>query len=450
MKRIFIISAMIFTWMISPAQNPYIQHYTTNDGLPSNTVYPIIKDSKNFIWFATDAGVARYDGTEFTSYSKKDGLSNNEIVIMKEDSQGRIWFVSLSGSVNYFYQNKIFNAQNAPFLDSLQSRFFFRNFFEDSDHTLYFYTHESREIVALNSQNQVSKFTLPCKTYTVSGKEINDMSIRGISKSESDGLVLWTSGGIYALKDFSDEPVQICDSLSFGSFHQLNDTRFLLPDRKLPGQNRKIRIYSDGILGDLITLPFYSESHLHDAIETEDGVLWLSTMDKGVFCLKNNKIINHIDIHEAQAIEQDHEGNVWISSMSDGVYKVSPYFNSHKHYGSDFFDNSGISAMCLYPDSGVWMTNGEGTYLLEGQKFYSLDFSLNQRKLNQIYYLRNNSLIVGTKNSDFFHLTDIEAVKASGQINYTYHKKAFPRPGLRPWLLARAQTKFLLLLKQVS
>jgi ligand-binding sensor domain-containing protein len=37
-------------------QNPYIKHYTVNDGLPSNKVYNVFQDSRKFIWFATDAG----------------------------------------------------------------------------------------------------------------------------------------------------------------------------------------------------------------------------------------------------------------------------------------------------------------------------------------------------------------------------------------------------------
>jgi ligand-binding sensor domain-containing protein len=87
------------------AQNPYIHQYTTNDGLPSNTVYYVYQDSKKFIWFATDAGVARFDGTTFTNYRKKDGLISNKVIRIKEDSYGRVWFFNYDGSLNYFYHN---------------------------------------------------------------------------------------------------------------------------------------------------------------------------------------------------------------------------------------------------------------------------------------------------------------------------------------------------------
>ena len=120
------------------AQNPYIQHYTTYDGLPSNTVYYIYQDSKKFIWFATDAGVVRYDGTTFTNFRKSDGLSSNEVIRIKEDFYGRIWFFNLNGRLDFFYQNKIFNETNAPFLDSIKNKNFFIDFFQDKDEIIYF------------------------------------------------------------------------------------------------------------------------------------------------------------------------------------------------------------------------------------------------------------------------------------------------------------------------
>jgi len=432
MKRIFIISALIFTGMILPAQNPYIQHYTTNDGLPSNTVYPIIQDRNNFIWFGADAGVARYDGNDFICFSKKDGLNSNEIIVIKEDLQGRIWFINLGGSMNYFYQNKIFNAQNAPFLDSLQSRFFFRDFFEDTDSTLYFYTFMSREIVALNAQNQVTKYNLPAKTNFVNGIKYVGLSIQSIIKSPEEGFIVWAGGaGIFACHDFSEDLRLICDTVIVGSCHQLNDNKYLFQSYERPGLLRKFLFYTNGHLTTPVNPPFHNEIHLDDAIETEDGVLWIATINKGVYCLRNNEIIKHINIAEAQGMVQDHEGNVWISSMCDGIFKISPYFNSHKHYGTEFFDNAGISAICLYPETGVWICNGEQVYLHKDQRFYTLDFSLNQRKLNQIYYLRNNSLIVGTKSSYFYPLSDIEIIETEREIEYTFPPKMKPYYGLK-------------------
>ena len=74
-----VFSLPIFTILLAalnlPAQNPFIQLYTTSDGLPSNKVIQMYQDSKKFIWFATAAGLVRYDGLDFKQFQRKDGLS---------------------------------------------------------------------------------------------------------------------------------------------------------------------------------------------------------------------------------------------------------------------------------------------------------------------------------------------------------------------------------------
>lgn len=233
-KSLAIVWALLqFAGLLLPAQNPYIQHFTTHDGLPSNSVYTIIQDRNNFIWVGTDAGVVRYDGNEFTSFSKKDGLNSNEIVRIKEDSQGRIWFFNLGGSMNYYYQNKIYNPQNAPFLDSLQSRNFLRDFYEDTNKSLYFYTYWSREIVALNAQNEVKRYPLPAITYDWDGIKRVDLLIHNITKTRKDGFVLWTSAGLIAFHDFSDEPRHLCDTIHFGACYELYENKFLIQGQRL-------------------------------------------------------------------------------------------------------------------------------------------------------------------------------------------------------------------------
>jgi ligand-binding sensor domain-containing protein len=54
-------------------QGQQLAHFniTQQQGLPSNTVYNIFQDSKGFIWVATENGVARFNGVDFTSYDQK-------------------------------------------------------------------------------------------------------------------------------------------------------------------------------------------------------------------------------------------------------------------------------------------------------------------------------------------------------------------------------------------
>ena len=64
----------LFISFACTAQQPKYTAYTVNDGLPSNNVYRCIEDDKGFLWVATDAGIARFDGKHFQVFTTKDGL----------------------------------------------------------------------------------------------------------------------------------------------------------------------------------------------------------------------------------------------------------------------------------------------------------------------------------------------------------------------------------------
>ena len=101
-------------------QTPSIINYSVTEGLPSLEVYNIHQDKKGFIWFATDNGVTRFDGTEFTVFQAKDGLTDPVVFGLFEDVRGRIWFRTFSGKLSYYEDGLIkpykFNDTLRPYI----------------------------------------------------------------------------------------------------------------------------------------------------------------------------------------------------------------------------------------------------------------------------------------------------------------------------------------------
>lgn len=81
-----------------------LDHYSTTDGLPSNSISDILQDKYGYIWIATWNGLSRYDGYNFENYAtgKASGIKNlhNRIVDLETDLQGNIWMI--------MYDNRIF------------------------------------------------------------------------------------------------------------------------------------------------------------------------------------------------------------------------------------------------------------------------------------------------------------------------------------------------------
>jgi signal transduction histidine kinase/ligand-binding sensor domain-containing protein/DNA-binding response OmpR family regulator len=91
---------------------------SSKDGLLSNVVNAIIKDRLGLMWFATDDGLNKFDGTNFTFYRNIAGdtasLRVNEVLTLCEDKQGNIW-VGTSGGGLSLYNRKKDNFTNYPF-----------------------------------------------------------------------------------------------------------------------------------------------------------------------------------------------------------------------------------------------------------------------------------------------------------------------------------------------
>lgn len=417
MKFILFIS-MLGSVLNLPAQNPYIQHYTTYDGLPSNSVYYIFQDSKKFIWFATDAGVVQYDGSTFTNYRKKDGLSSNEVIRIKEDSFGRIWFFNLNGRLDYFFQNKIFNGTNTPILKSIQNKNFFLSFYQDTDSVIYFYNWQF-EIFALTPQNKINKVEIINEfVKDLPNGNTGELGLRYLDKNSTGQFILWTRFGIFTMNGLFKKPMKIFDSVGICSVFQNRNKSFYV----FAYQNGVIR-FSDKFQVEGVSIPFKMPFYyrgIKSILEDNGGFLWIVTFDHGVYCLQRNKVVGHFDIKQGQAIIQDNENNIWISSMKDGIYKISPYLSIHKHYGNELFQNTGITALNAKPGWGLWLTNGKTIYLLKNNDFYSLDFRDENTTFNMIFQLKNNKLFAGEIGLKCFMFDSINPIPANKKIYFNH------------------------------
>lgn len=84
-------------------------HLTLEDGLSQNTVLALIQDRQGFIWAATQDGLNRYDGYNFTVYKhdpqNTNSLSQSSILSLYQDRQGFLWVGTWGGGLDRFDPN---------------------------------------------------------------------------------------------------------------------------------------------------------------------------------------------------------------------------------------------------------------------------------------------------------------------------------------------------------
>ncbi len=81
--------------------NQFWTTYTTANGVIDNFINCIAVDIYNRVWVGTDIGVSRYDGTQWTSFTTANGLVNDMINYIAPDKNGSIWICTSSGLSNF-------------------------------------------------------------------------------------------------------------------------------------------------------------------------------------------------------------------------------------------------------------------------------------------------------------------------------------------------------------
>ncbi|HEY0976735.1 MAG TPA: two-component regulator propeller domain-containing protein [Flavobacteriales bacterium] len=120
------------------AQTPIHRRFTTEEGLPSNTVYAAVQDDQGYIWFATDAGVSRFDGKTFVNYGTEDGLPDSDIINLYQDSKRRIWFLGFNGRLGFHLDGKFHNMTNNADLARFRCPSGFQSVVEDAEGMMWF------------------------------------------------------------------------------------------------------------------------------------------------------------------------------------------------------------------------------------------------------------------------------------------------------------------------
>ena len=95
----FVIYALVsfpFLWALDPHRriSQYALHlWTTENGLPQNTIISIIQTSDGYMWFGTLEGLARFDGMTFTTFKKDThpGIKSEYIYTLYEDNDNNLW-----------------------------------------------------------------------------------------------------------------------------------------------------------------------------------------------------------------------------------------------------------------------------------------------------------------------------------------------------------------------
>jgi ligand-binding sensor domain-containing protein len=66
--------------------------WTTEDGLPQNSINDILQTRDGYLWLATFGGLVRFDGAQFVVFNRSiEGIKSQRIKALYEDKKGTLW-----------------------------------------------------------------------------------------------------------------------------------------------------------------------------------------------------------------------------------------------------------------------------------------------------------------------------------------------------------------------
>lgn len=374
---------------ISLGENLRFENYSLEEGLSQSSVFSSVQDQQGFMWFATEDGLNRFDGYEFTIYRHDPdlpgSLSDNWINILYIDKDSRFWIGTHEGGLELYDSetDRFIHHQYDPDDPGTISDNEITAIFQDYDGILWIGTGNG----ILNRFDEDQGVFVHYHPAHDSPSSIRSNSITTIYEDSSRLLWIGTeSAGLNRFDyknnqwtNFRNNPAA-SDSLSHDSVSVLfEDSEGSLwignqvggIDRFDPENERFIH-FQDGLAG-----PDELGSDTISAIyEGQNGKFWIASMGGGLYLYDSKKatIINYRHVpgdsyslsnNYIVSIFEDLEGSLWFGTAAAGVNKLHTGWKNFAHYknvpnNSNSLSNNIVRVFLIDSEDNLWIGTLEG------------------------------------------------------------------------------------------
>jgi ligand-binding sensor domain-containing protein/signal transduction histidine kinase len=258
-----------------------VKTYTTADGLVSNRISRIVRDSRGYLWFCTENGLSRFDGYKFTNYTSEQGLPDDEVNDLLETRGGTYWIATSNGLCRY-------NPKGSPL-----------------------------------PYGKVSPRSDPMfVVYHVGGDRMTSI-IKTLYEDRSGTIWIGTWRGLYRMEETGDQVRFHLTELGMPASEPQNHiVRNILEDRKgalwLATDSGLYRRSPDGTADRFTRNHGFSSEKLIGLIEDRQGNLWVGDRYGGLYLLVANPSVSR-PIVARQYASKDGLGCVRIVSLYEAA-----------------------------------------------------------------------------------------------------------------------------------
>lgn len=394
--RVFIFFILFITWSfvtvftVNPAwaktvsDNQFLKkRWTTEEGLPQNTVTSMVQTRDGYLWLGTFGGLVRFDGVRFTTFNTVNtpALRSNRIMALYEDGDGTLWIGAESGDIVKLQNNsfEIFAVGDGTSNNVVLS------FLSDRRGDLW--VGQTRGIWHYAAKQSNAAVFYPM-----------DLGVKSIA--EDSARDLWF-GTINSLTQFRDGKFTVYTTEETTTPVQANIAKADSAGNLWAVTNGGVGRLENGKFKSLLENPLTTTKYITAITADNQKQVWFGYYDT-IYKFGESGVLDKYDVSDLttggiRSMIFDREDNLWIGTNGDGLIRLSTR-KIKTLSTADGLPHDEIMSITEDADgSGVWIGAVGLTHWQNGKAtVYTKENGLPANRINSLRFARDGTLWIGT------------------------------------------------------
>jgi len=289
------------------AQKYNFTRFGIENGLNQSQALKITQDSRNYVWISTFDGINLYDGKNFTTLPNEPGSSANFSTTVYAAKDSSMWI----GNFNHISRYK--NGRFTSFYVKDGKPGWIYKLTIDGGGNVWA---TANAYLYILKNNHLEKVNITGPTDTIIGMAINNHGV--LYAAVYNKGIYYFEHGQWHDANINEGPYK-SDLIRGIAFDPSDDSKMYLAS--------DVRLYQvqNGTMAPFLT-DFLKGDNFHIfSLLAEKGSLWIGS-SKGAYLWRNNQMEhfteqNGFTNYSVLDIYRDKDGNVWLGSDGDGVFK---------------------------------------------------------------------------------------------------------------------------------
>jgi signal transduction histidine kinase/ligand-binding sensor domain-containing protein len=333
-------------WAVKEPLPPRIEYvvknWETDQALPHNSISGVVQRDDGFVWIATQGGLVRFDGVEFKTIRSPliAGPRSSAVTAIIAENPDTLLINTIQSNLLRVKDGEVSPHPLSPQLNRGDNKIV--SLFREAD-DVFWIVFRDRDVWRWDS-GKVEKFPAP-PPGSPRGRDPSFAKDKSgnvyLTRSPSSGVERYTGGELVSILR-PGWPLLLAGSQSGAPWVAVEDRLFRIQDDRL----------------EPVASSPVGEGEMPQAmLEDRSGALWLAATEQRLTRFKDGRKTQvEISRVKVNVIDEDAEGNIWVSSNGAGLSCVQPT-RLHLIEGASNWTDTPTGSVTEDTEGNIWFAN---------------------------------------------------------------------------------------------